>query len=342
MPRGSTHFTTKELKEALSYYDIGEIKQMTPLEAGNKTAPKMVLVSDKGKFLLKRRPTGKDDLYRVAFSHAVQMHLGEKGFPVTALITTKEDDNTIVQLDHHIYELFRFISGHRYTGTNQETIDAGRQMAKFHKYLKKFSSDLLRPLKGSFHDSSNIRNHIKTIGSKKRAIGGVLKYESNELMRLYESSSVRVNAMGFDSWPEQIVHGDWHQGNMLFANGRIAALVDFDSVKIAPAVTDLANGMLQFSIVGGRPNPVDWPDYLDQYKLLKFLYGYREVITLDDCRLGVLPDLMIETIIAEAVLPIAATGFFGNLSGEGFLKMISRKAKWIDKNRVELIRTIMR
>ncbi|MBN1796530.1 MAG: phosphotransferase [Sedimentisphaerales bacterium] len=342
MPRGGAHFTAKELEEVLGYYDIGKIKETRPLNAGNRNAPKMIVESERGKFMLKRRPSGKDDLYRVAFSHSVLMQLAEKGFPVSALITTKQDDNTILQMDRHIYELFHFVSGERYDGSDQSTIDAGKQMAKFHKYLRNFNYDLLKPLKGSFHDSSNVREHIKTIGSKKRAPRGALKHESNELMRLYETSSVRVNALGFDKWRQQIVHGDWHPGNMLFSDGKIAALVDFDSVKIAPAVTDFANGMLQFSIVGGRPNPVEWPDYLDENKLMKFLYGYREVISLNDCELGALPDLMIETMIAEAVLPVAATGFFGNLHGEGFLKMICRKVMWIEKNHIELVRAILR
>jgi len=98
--------------------------------------------------------------------------------------------------------------------------------------------------------------------------------------------------------------------------------------------------MLQFSIVGGRPNPADWPDYLDQAKLVQFINGYREVIELDKNELGSLPCLMIETMIAEAVLPIAATGFFGHLSGADFLKMILRKAEWLDKNRKKLIEAI--
>ena len=45
---------------------------------------------------------------------------------------------------------------------------------------------------------------------------------------------------------------------------------------------------------------------------------------------------MIETMVAEAILPVAATGFFGNLSGLDFLKMIQRKAEWIDSKRDEL------
>jgi Ser/Thr protein kinase RdoA (MazF antagonist) len=94
--------------------------------------------------------------------------------------------------------------------------------------------------------------------------------------------------------------------------------------------------MLQFSIVGDRPNPTDWPDYFDQAKLVQFLNGYCEVIELGKNELDSLLDLMVETMIAEAVLPVAATGFFGNLSGVDFLRMIVRKTEWLDKNREKL------
>jgi hypothetical protein len=73
---------------------------------------------------------------------------------------------------------------------------------------------------------------------------------------------------------------------------------------------------------------------------VQFLYGYCEVKMLQDNQLKTLPDLMIETLIAEAVLPIAATGFFVNFSGIDFLKMIRRKCSWIDKNRKTLSEAI--
>jgi homoserine kinase type II len=147
---------------------------------------------------------------------------------------------------------------------------------------------------------------------------------------------VSVNQLGFDSWDTQIVHGDWHPGNMLFRDNKIVAVLDFDSVKIAPAVTDLANGLLQFSIVADRPKPSDWPDYFDQAKIDWFLTGYRQQLQLTENWRKALVDLMIETMIAEAVLPIAAAGFFGHLSGTEFLGMINRKANWLCKNREKL------
>jgi len=336
MPRGGAHFSSEELVRVLSHYDIGVVHKVKPLSGGNRRVPKMVIVSEQGKFLLKRRPKGKDDLYRVAFAHAVQCHLAEKGFPVTSLISTHDEKNTILQLNHHIYELFQFITGSRYDGSSETTLDIGRQLARFHQHLADFAHDW-KPLRASFHNSTTVRRHLRMLGSEKSdRPNKELHKVADDLMVLYNDSDVQVNKFGFDSWDEQVVHGDWHPGNMLFSKRRLAAVLDFDSIRIAPPVTDLANGMLQFSIVGGRPNPAEWPDYFDQAKLVQFLNGYRKVIKLDKKKLASLLDLMLETMIAEAVLPVVATGFFGNLSGLDFLKMIRRKANWLNKNRKKL------
>jgi len=340
MSRGGANFSSEELARVLSHYDVGVIHQLKPLFAGNRRAPKMVVISAQGKFLLKRRPKGKDDLYRVAFAHAVQAHLAKNNFPVTSLVPTCDENNTILQLNNHIYEFFKFATGTRYDGSVEATIDTGRQLAKFHCYLADFAKSW-KPLKGSFHDSSTVRRHLKALGTERSAEKNKdLQKIGEVLMSLYNSASVRVNELGFDSLDEQIIHGDWHPGNMLFAEHKLNAVLDFDSIKIAPTITDLANAMLQFSIVGNRPNPADWPDYLDQAKLVQLLNGYREVIQLDKNRLNSLLNLMLETMIAEAILPVVTTGFFGNFSGVDFLKMIQRKTKWMDKNRSKLTKAI--
>ena len=350
MPRGGAHFSSEELARVLSHYDIGVIHQVKSFSVGSRRAPKMVVISERGRFLLKRRSKGKDDLYCVAFAHEVQNHLTKKTFPVASLLTTRDEKNTILQLNNHVYELFKFVTGSRYDGSAEATIDAGRKLAKFHQYLADFTCQW-KLLKGSFHDSSTVRRRLKTIevgtGARPNRQSphnprptSLERDTAETLVTLYNASAIRVNELGFDSWAEQVVHGDWHPGNMLFYKNKLVAVLDFDSVKIAPPVTDLANGMLQFSIVGDRPNPADWPAYLDQAKLIQFLNGYSEVIKLDKNELDSLLDLMIQTMIAEAVLPIAATGFFGNLSGADFLKMIRRKAEWLNKNRRKLIEAI--
>jgi len=45
---------------------------------------------------------------------------------------------------------------------------------------------------------------------------------------------------------------------------------------------------------------------------------------------------MIEALIAEAVLPIAATGSFGPFAGFGFVRMVRRKVEWMQAHLAEL------
>jgi homoserine kinase type II len=337
MPGGAAKFSSEEVEAVVSRYDVGAIQQTRTLSGGSREVPKMLVVTEGGKFLLKRRQKGKANLVHVDFAHAVQTHLAADGFPVTTVMATREDKSTILERENHIYELFKFVSGARYDGSGEATLEAGRQLGRLHLDLTDFSAEQRGALQGSFHDSPTVRRHLRVAGGKKAGRPDRhLQQVAEVLMELYNESSVRVNQLGFDSWPEQVVHGDWHPGNMLFRGRKLVAVLDFDSVRIAPRITDLANGMLQFSIVGGRPNPADWPDYLNEAKAVQLLDGYRQVAEPSDYELSSVLDLMTETMIAEAILPIAATGFFGHLSGVAFLKMILRKCQWIKKNRHKL------
>lgn len=340
MVKGGANFSSEELVRVLSRYDIGIVHRVQALPVGNRRAPKVIVTAEKGTFLLKRRPKGRDDLEKVEFAHAVQKHLAARGFPVTSLLETMDGQGTALNIDNHIYEFFRYVEGTRYDGSPESAREAGRQLAVFHKDLADFPGpDEPSPL--CFHDAALVRHHLDLLRSDKRTEAARrMKAVAEELLLRYDKASVRVNQLGFRSWKRQVVHGDWHPGNVLFEGHNIVAVVDFDSIRYSPAVTDLANGMLQFSIVGDRPDPTQWSAHFDRNRLLEFFNGYQEVTRLSERKRYGLIDMMIEAMISEAVLPVAATGFFGHHSGEGFLEMILRKTKWLRRNRREL-RSVM-
>ncbi len=349
MPRGGAQFSSEELVRVLSHYDVGVVHRVKSLSAGNRRAPKVVVRADKGTFLLKRRPRGREDMARIVFAHAVQKHLAIQSFPVTNLLAVTRpstsrsgvENKTILTIENHIYELFQFVTGSRYDVSLEATFEAGRQLAVLHKALRNFSPEY-KPLMENFHDSSTVRQHLRMIRRDHRA-GPVRLMEaiSNSLVIRYDKSSERINRLGFNTWRRQVIHGDWHPGNLLFVDRKIVGVVDFDSIRIAPTVTDLANGMLQFSIIGDHPDPNQWPDHFDEARMMQFLNGYRDVTAVSKRKLNALVDLMIETMIAEAVLPVAATGFFGHLSGLDFLRMILRKTKWLRHHRTELTEAML-
>ena len=68
--------------------------------------------------------------------------------------------------------------------------------------------------------------------------------------------------------------------------------------------------------------------------------GYDEVNVISRLELKAVPQLMCEAMIAEAVLPIAATGSFGRMPGFPFLQMVQRKTQWILAHLDELDRAL--
>jgi hypothetical protein len=80
-------------------------------------------------------------------------------------------------------------------------------------------------------------------------------------------------------------------------------------------------------------DPEQWPAGLDEGRFKRFFRGYE---TVKDCvistaELEAAPWLMIEALIVEAAIPIAATGSFAGLSGLGFLRMVDAKAAWLQQ-----------
>ena len=252
----------------------------------------------------------------------------------------------MVMLNDQIYELFAFASGGPYDSSPDATFDAGRVLGQFHKLAKSYQSDW-EPSRRGYHDSSTVRTNLNGIPSGIGSDDSVVGKETELLSTVtglydaYDQAAEKVNDHGYLDWTSQIVHADWHPGNMLFRDNVVRAVIDYDSLRLLPPVTDLANGALQFSILGGPIDPLQWPAHLDEDRLRRFLLGYEGSVTTQPKASRALPWLMIEALIAEAVVPIAATGSFGRLEGFRFLKMIRRKVAWLEQHGERLITIVL-
>src|SRR5450631_528953 len=119
-------FGAEELVIVMSHFDIGPIASVKEFARGSRKAPKLLITSEKGEYLLKRRAKGKDDPFKVAFSHALQLFLATKQFPLPHLIGTRTDNNSMLQNAGSVYELFEYIRGHTYDSSLESTFDAGK------------------------------------------------------------------------------------------------------------------------------------------------------------------------------------------------------------------------
>jgi prepilin-type processing-associated H-X9-DG protein len=330
-------FAPQELATVLARYDLGDVKHIERQVKGSRRSPKVIITCTHGRFLLKRRGHGRDHPLKVAYAHGIQQYLARQGFPLAKLIPVRKGDDTMVIHNGHIYEMFEYVHGEPYHRLISETFDAGRVLGMFHRLVRGYDSDWV-PSRRGYHDTDIVRECLNSIpmsiGKNDSAFGRETELLTtvNILYDAYETAVEKVSEAGFREWYTQTVHSDWHPGNMVFLDGHVAAVIDYDSLHILPPITDLANGALQFSIIGGPTDPREWPPELDRERVRRFLMGYELEIATAPEQIAVLPWLMVEALIAEAVAPIAATGSFGRMEGFRFLQMICRKVGWLQEN----------
>ncbi|MCD4824278.1 MAG: phosphotransferase [Phycisphaerae bacterium] len=324
-------FGAEELATCLSHYDLGIIYSIKEFARGSRRAPKTVITCERGKFLFKRRQKGANNIEKIAFTHQIQLVLAAKNFPLPHLLGTRDENNSMLVMGDRIYEMQEYISGSGFDGTCESTQEGGHALGLYHKLLQDFEG-AWEPPTASYHNAKAIHQSIlKTLNVlKPQDLAGHNIVDSIKFLgAAYQKSAESVNKLGLREWPPQIVHGDWHPGNMLFRDKMVVAVIDYDTARLQQRVIDLANGALQFSILGGGDSPLEWPTHLEMSRFKRFLHGYDSVNVVTTDELRAIPFLMCEAMIAEAILPIASTGGFGRFDGSQFLTMIRKKVEWI-------------
>jgi homoserine kinase type II len=354
-------FAADELAVVLSHYDLGVIESITEFPRGSRRSPKVGIVASRGKFLLKRRAPARSGTGRVEFAHRLQTFLAQQQFPLPRLIQPLDGPETALVLGENIYELFEFVGGQPFHSNRDETRDAGDVLAQFHELVRQFELPADCP-RGDYHDALSVRTGLNAMPATLAEAPTLPAAASTQpsgassaapadsavpaaatvaeltafLFDAYDQAGEAADSLGLPGWPEQVIHSDWHPGNMLFRAGKVAAVIDYDSARISRRIIDVANGALQFSILSGS-HPDAWPDQLDEPRLTAFIAGYERRGALTETELRSLPHLMIEALIAESVVPIAATGLFGRFKGFGFMQMVRRKVVWLQQHGARLV-----
>jgi homoserine kinase type II len=339
-------FGWRELAVVLSHYELGVLEDVRVFPKGSRRAPKVKIVARSGEYLLKRRAVGGDDPFRVAFTHTLQLHLADRGFPVPRLLGTRDENNSMLSLEGSIYEMFEYVRGRRFDRSPEQAAAAGRAMGQLHRLLQDCRPSFDAPA-GSFHGVEVDAHFARTpasISAVERDLDVAALTRTCERLRdAYRQADGRVRAAGFDAWTVTTIHGDWHPGNLLYRNGQVVAVLDFDSARIEPRLADVANGALQFAMRMREPTePLTWPAGLDAHRLARFITGYENGsgTALRPEERGILPWLMIEALIIESLVPIATTGSFARIPGSTFLSMVERKVEWISQRADKLVRFV--
>jgi Ser/Thr protein kinase RdoA (MazF antagonist) len=318
-------FSTTEIVRVLEVFGIGGLRSLAELPAGSRRAAKLVATCSEGRFLLKRRDlrqaSGAD---RVRYACRVQQHALREGIPCAPLMTTKDGDPVLVE-GAFVYEVQGFVQGQRFAQRHDQATAVGAALARLHTAMASFGPGPA-PSALSYCRNPTVIAALRRIGSRAAQPTHATLCES--LIRRYEDA-------GAHRWPEAacITHADYHPGNVLLDGPRVVAIIDFDSAREAPLVTDLANAALQFGLLppAGK-DPSAWEPGFNEHCLRALVRGYRAERKPPAGTSASIAPLMIQAAIAEVAVPVARRGVFGEIDGWTMLDYLDRKTRWIGES----------
>jgi homoserine kinase type II len=326
-----------EVAEALACWRVGEGAVIASLAGGSSASPKFVIDSSAGRFMLKCRAAESVDPERVAFAHALMRVTAALGVPVSLPVISSAG-RSFERVADGVWELFPFVEGDRWSRQAGQARAAGEALGRLH------AAGLEMVWHGhvqaaSYHGNLQVLQALRRVPrSVARVEPGVdaaaLAAACETLAQAYTEAAAAVEEVGYAGLPSQVVHGDFHPGNVIFRGDAVAAVIDFDAARLEPAVVDFANGLLQFACFRGKAARVSsWPAELDPLRVAAFSNAYAHhgdgalVRQVD-----LVPPLMIEACVSEASLPIARRGRFGPVKASEVLHLVVRRVAWLRRN----------
>jgi Ser/Thr protein kinase RdoA (MazF antagonist) len=315
--------------EVLAAFGLGRALEVRPL--GGTATRKWNVLTERGRFVIRRRPDEFADAGSVGFDHAVLRRLDAAGFPVPCPVVAP-DGSTMLVRDDGTYEVLRWIEGESFPDGDPEAIaEAGTFLARFHQtlagdfpagkegQLREEHPDRLTPYLAALNSlpcDAGQRQQLSAIGAQLDMVRGELD------QRLYPTL------------PHAIIHGDFHPGNVRFRAGRVAALYDFDYLGVQARVRDVSDGLMFFASRRRQAlNPDDirsltQPFVPDAERCLRLLMAYQTVSRLTEAEWNALPWLIRSRWLqmrlrgSRKVLPAEKVSFVL----DGFFEVIN----WLD------------
>lgn len=321
------HMEADELRRVLTHWDLGEVSSIQELRLGSSRAPKVVIESDSGSYLLKRLAHQRTDPDRIAFQHRLHRALQSSGYPVPELIPLHQRAGTLLELEGFSYELCRYVDGRRFDGDATDAKSSGSRLAGFHDLSVRHLADA--PPGRGYHDRPDV---ARAAADLHRSRPELTEVDCVSLAGLLASSKAAA-AEHWDALPRTVVHGDWHPGNLLFGAWGVNAVLDLETVRDEPRIAELANALLQFSLplrsqIEGESDGADAPA-MEILQAMLAGYGLVARQRLEPAEIHVLPHLMVEALSVEAAITLHRKGRFGRWSGPGFLDFVCRRGGWI-------------
>ena len=218
----------------------------------------MALDTDRRRLFLKRYTPASDlnlnppmDISRTAFTHAAQVYLWDRGFPIPRLLRNRDGD-TLTNEGSEIYAISEFVDGYNYdvAKPNGALKSAGDILGRIHDELRGFRPSVDFKWVPMHDEVINLlRLRLERIRTAASQTAGYPVSESQiaEWVTEVKRLAAELPVPDEGDW---IIHGDYRAQNLKFdAEGKVKAILDLDTARPANRTFDLAYALVFFPAV---------------------------------------------------------------------------------------------
>lgn len=250
------------IHRALQAYDLGPLRQA--FHHAGTAAKTWRLETASGEYLLRTRGSRTSSAELIDYDHALRRHLLAAGIPTAAPLPARAG-GTYTRVADKALEVYRIVPGAALPAAGlAEIAAASRALAAYHAAAARFPlADALPPVaqyrtlgleqtSWRMEDPALLRRIYADLATRPGAAvhAAALTLADAWLERLLRDFGDTVYA----GLPHTVTHGDFTLANLLFREGQVSGVFDFDWARKAPRLRDLADGM--FFIAGQRRTPL--------------------------------------------------------------------------------------
>ncbi len=214
--------------------------------------------------------------------------LSEKGIPVP-VVTAATDGSAHVVFGDHVWQVFAFIPGNYFRGTEDELRDAASHIARLHQALRTipFADEIAKRVKAvKVWTRADFENHFGNEAMRENAAFQAVRVERAFLEE--QMTDVEQGADEMKTAKRQAVRNSLHPHDTLFEEGILRAIIDFEETGVNELGRDAGNAchrfVRQFVVNQARP----WQETLDRGVAI-FMEAYLEANPLPPEEVHLMP-----------------------------------------------------
>ncbi len=252
------------------YSHLGQVKTISSIASTNVNSLNWLITLDNtDKFLLRQYSSQDESVIRASLESMKFCH--DNKIPTPEVVLTK-NDNLFENHNNHLYACFSFVEHEEFKASNEEIISTAKCLAQLHQVLKDFESEHIKEDSDEYQllsqkEIQEMRFKLKT--DTKSTFLDLVRDNIDWIEKKINEIMSENATLSNKNLTKQLIHGDFHKDNVLFLNQKVAAIIDFDSLKISHRAKEVGFACLRFAQLGASANIQEKVNlFLENYNLI--------------------------------------------------------------------------